>query len=185
MKIRRIVMGEPVAGMSVFSSIEEVPRLPLGPTAGRHYVWGCDELPQYPFNEAASYEPRSHFPPVGGLRVFVEEFPAGRERPETPEQEQGRAESNRLIAAESQSRREGSRPGMHQTDGLDIGIVISGKVTVEAEDGSSVTMGAGDIYIQPGALHAWSSDPDDPAVVAFVVLHRDDPRPGVPGPPAA
>jgi quercetin dioxygenase-like cupin family protein len=65
---------------------------------------------------------------------------------------------------------------MHQTNGLDIGIVISGEVTVDAEDGSSVTMGPGDIYIQPGAMHAWRTDPKNPGVMVFVVLQREEPR---------
>lgn len=175
--IRRIVMGEPGPGMSTFTSVEEVERVPLGPTAGRYYVWGCDELPRYPSYDTESYQPRSHFPPQGGVRVFIEEMAGTQETPLTEEQKRGREESTRLIAAESQGRRDGSKPGMHQTNGLDIGIVLSGEVTVEAEDGSSVTMRKGDVYIQPGALHLWHADPEDPAVVAFVVLHRPVVRP--------
>jgi quercetin dioxygenase-like cupin family protein len=175
-KIRRVVMGEPKPGMSTFTHVEEVQPLPLGPTTGRYYVWGCDELPQYPYHQTEPYVPRSHFPPPGGVRVFVEAS-FGAEPPETEEQRQAVEEAKRLRAAESSATNHGSRPGMHQTDGLDIGIVISGEITVEAEDGSSVTMRPGDIYIQPGAMHLWKTDPKTPAMVAFVILEREDPRP--------
>ena len=174
-KIRRVVMGEPTPGMSVFTDVSDVPMARFGATKGRYYVWGCDELPQYPYQETEPYIPRSHFPPAGGVRVFVEATGTG--PAETEEQQRALEQAQRLIAVEDQQRIDGSKPGMHQTSGLDIGVVISGAVTVTAEDGTSVTMGAGDIYIQPGALHQWHPDPEDPAVVVFVVLHREDARP--------
>jgi hypothetical protein len=175
-KIRRVVMGEPEPGKSVFTHVEEVKPVALGPHTGRYYVWGWDELPQYPHSQTAPYVPRSHFPPPGGVRVFVEAS-FGAESPVSEEQKKGLAEAQRLSAAEPNGMNRGTQPGMHQTNGLDIGVVISGEVIVEAEDGSSVTLSPGDIYIQPGAMHAWrTADPTNPAQVAFVVLHRPEPR---------
>ena len=73
------------------------------------------------------------------------------------------------MAAQSPNRAAGTHPGMHRTDTIDIGVVVSGHVRVEAEDGSSVTLRPGDVYVQNGAMHAWHEDPDDPALVVFVL----------------
>ena len=175
-RIRRVVMGEPSPGMSVFTDVSEVEPVPLGPTTRRYYVWGCDELPQYPYHETEPYVPRSHFPPPGGVRVFVEQS-FGVQAAESEAEKQGQEKARQLSAAEPNGMRAGTKPGMHQTNGFDVGIVISGEITVTAEDGTSHVMGPGDIYIQPGAMHQWHTDPENPAVMAFVVVQRDDPRP--------
>jgi len=46
-------------------------------------------------------------------------------------------------------------PGMHTTDTVDYGVVISGKVTLELDDGETVDLEPGDIVIQNGTRHAW------------------------------
>jgi hypothetical protein len=63
-----------------------------------------------------------------------------------------------------------SRPGMQRTDSIDIGVVVSGEISIEADDGSTVVLGPGDVYIQHGALHKWHANPDNPAHVVFVLV---------------
>lgn len=66
------------------------------------------------------------------------------------------------------------RPGgaspMHRTNSLDYGIVVSGTVELELDDGDVTRLGAGDIVIQRGTIHAWRNpSPDVPARIVFVL----------------
>jgi quercetin dioxygenase-like cupin family protein len=61
-----------------------------------------------------------------------------------------------------------ARPGMHSTDTVDVGIVIEGEATVEASDGTKVTLGPGDVYVCNGALHRWHYD--KPTHIVFIVF---------------
>ena len=59
--------------------------------------------------------------------------------------------------------------GMHRSDTIDIAVVVSGELTVEAGDGTTTVLGPGDVYVQNGAMHS-CSEPEDPAHVVFIVL---------------
>jgi uncharacterized cupin superfamily protein len=57
---------------------------------------------------------------------------------------------------------------MHRTDSIEIGVVVSGEVVVEAASGEQVSLRAGDVYVQNGAMHRWRPDRQVPAHVVFV-----------------
>ncbi|MFK8017716.1 MAG: cupin domain-containing protein [Gammaproteobacteria bacterium] len=44
---------------------------------------------------------------------------------------------------------------MHRTNSLDYGIVVSGEVELELDDGVLEVCGAGDIIVQRGTIHLW------------------------------
>lgn len=44
---------------------------------------------------------------------------------------------------------------MHRTNSLDYGIVLSGQVELELDDGVRTTCGPGDIIVQRGTMHLW------------------------------
>ena len=48
----------------------------------------------------------------------------------------------------------GSSP-MHRTNSIDYGIVLSGEVELELDDGIVTTAGPGDIIVQRGTMHLW------------------------------
>ena len=48
-----------------------------------------------------------------------------------------------------------SNSGMHRSDSLDYGIVISGHIELELDDGSRTLLGPGDIIVQRGTIHSW------------------------------
>ena len=48
----------------------------------------------------------------------------------------------------------GSSP-MHRTNSIDYGIVLSGQVELELDDGVVTTAGPGDIIVQRGTMHLW------------------------------
>lgn len=56
------------------------------------------------------------------------------------------------------------RPGFHRTDTVDYVHVLSGRLTLELENGA-VVVEAGDFVVQRGTWHAWRNNDDVPAVV--------------------
>lgn len=44
---------------------------------------------------------------------------------------------------------------MHRTNSLDYGIVLSGQLELELDDGAKTLLGPGDIVIQRGTMHLW------------------------------
>jgi hypothetical protein len=165
-RVRRVVMGEPEPGKAVFTHVEEVE--PVEGAGGKlWFVWGFDETPRLPHHGNEPYTPRSWFPAPGGLRVIAMRL--------GDESIEGTAEGaelvTRLQAAEPAGMiHDPERPGMHRSDSIDVAVIVSGEVITEAEDGSTVTLGPGDVYVQNGAMHNWRSNPDNPAHIVFVVV---------------
>jgi quercetin dioxygenase-like cupin family protein len=65
---------------------------------------------------------------------------------------------------------DGDKPGMHRTDSTDFGIVLSGNVAVELDDGVEVLLSPGDVVVQNGTRHRWRVVGDVPATVAAVLI---------------
>jgi hypothetical protein len=170
--VRRIVMGESAEGRSVFTHVDEVPALAPSEEFLQYYIWGWDKTPTLPYRGASPYVETSHFPPVGGVRVTANLFggDVASSQSYSGGGRQDAAEFDRLLQAVQVNRVVGSPAGMHRTDTVDIGVVIAGEVTVEAEDGSAVVMRAGDVYIQNGASHLWRTNPENPALVVVIIF---------------
>jgi quercetin dioxygenase-like cupin family protein len=72
---------------------------------------------------------------------------------------------------------------MHRTNSIDYGIVISGEVELELDDGAKTTVGEGGIIVQRGTNHLWRNASDKPCRIAFVLieapayLHNGQPLP--------
>lgn len=49
----------------------------------------------------------------------------------------------------------GGTSPMHRTNSIDYGIVMSGEVELELDDGAVTTAGPGDIIVQRGTMHLW------------------------------
>jgi quercetin dioxygenase-like cupin family protein len=64
----------------------------------------------------------------------------------------------------------GRRSPMHRTSSLDYGIVISGEVHLELDEGRTVKLVAGDVVVQRGTIHAWDNRSSDFARMAFVLI---------------
>lgn len=65
----------------------------------------------------------------------------------------------------------GRKSAMHRTDSLDYGIVMSGSVELELDDGAVTRMEAGDIIVQRGTIHAWRNpSTDTPVRIAFILI---------------
>lgn len=172
--IRRVVTGETEDGRGVFTHVEEVVPLILGQS--RWFgVWGWDEPPTFPYRSTEPYVARSAFPdPTGrGVRINVVEFPPGSgvaERTGSGSLDMASAEEwQRLVQAQPHGHLLDPETGMHSTDSVDIGIVLSGEVWVEQDEGE-VALRPGDVYVQNGATHAWRNRSEEPCMVVFILM---------------
>lgn len=64
----------------------------------------------------------------------------------------------------------GHRSAMHRTSSLDYGIVLSGEVHLELDQGRTVKLCAGDVVVQRGTIHAWENRGGEFARMAFVLI---------------
>jgi len=60
-------------------------------------------------------------------------------------------------------------PTMHKTNSIDYLIVISGEMTMEMEDGSTL-LKQGDCIVQRGTNHAWINSSDTPCLLAAILI---------------
>jgi mannose-6-phosphate isomerase-like protein (cupin superfamily) len=60
-------------------------------------------------------------------------------------------------------------PGMHRTESIDFGVVVSGRVILDLEDGQ-VELGPGDSVVQRGTWHAWLNPWEEPCVFVATML---------------
>jgi quercetin dioxygenase-like cupin family protein len=59
---------------------------------------------------------------------------------------------------------------MHRTQSLDYGVVLSGSIVLELDDGAAVTLAAGDVLVQRGVIHNWINRGDEACTIAFVLI---------------
>ncbi len=64
----------------------------------------------------------------------------------------------------------GHRSPMHRTQTIDYGVVIEGSIDLELDDGATMSLGAGEVVVQRGTIHAWVNSTDKPCRIAFIVL---------------
>ncbi|HZS22603.1 MAG TPA: cupin domain-containing protein [Pseudonocardiaceae bacterium] len=174
-KVRRVVTGQDATGKSIFVSDEHVEPITLTPVPGLKFypLWSADETPQLPSARTHSAQSR-YFPPTGGFRWLICALP--------------QESVNVLKACDVQALRdeaanklpglidvlEDDHPGMHTTDTIDVGVILSGQVTLELDDEAVVTLGPGDTFVQNGTRHAWHNRGDVPVVICFSLIgaHR-------------
>jgi quercetin dioxygenase-like cupin family protein len=60
-------------------------------------------------------------------------------------------------------------PGMHTTRTIDYGIVLSGEIDLELDEGVA-HLRPGDVVVQRGTRHAWRNRGTEPCTVAFVLI---------------
>jgi quercetin dioxygenase-like cupin family protein len=57
----------------------------------------------------------------------------------------------------------------HRTNSIDYGIVLSGQVELELDDGARTILGPGNICVQRGTMHLWRTIGDEPCRIVFVL----------------
>jgi mannose-6-phosphate isomerase-like protein (cupin superfamily) len=163
--VRRVVTGEN-DGEAVFAKVEEVAPIPGTTIYG---AWGWDQMPRLPQLPSGPYEHRSVFPPAGGVRVNVMEFPPGSTDKTGPTPGEN-AEWDSVLTAVPVHRERGADTRFVATDTIDIVVVIDGEVVVELDDGREQTLRQGDVLVQNATRHHWANRSDKPCLMAAVVF---------------
>jgi len=65
---------------------------------------------------------------------------------------------------------ESNGSGMHRTNTVDYGIVLSGRIWLELDDGVKEKLQQGDCVIQNGTRHAWRNEFEEPCLMAFIMI---------------
>ena len=174
LQVRRVVTGHDDNGKAVFVSDGPPARVvdPTGMNVEYVEVWATEDVPTVPIDPSIDppAQVSSLLPGPNGSRFRFVLFPPedqlfepgadiGRAMREFAEQATGFGE---VLEADN--------PGMHTTDTVDYGIVISGELDLELDDGAEVHMKAGDVVVQNGTRHAWRNRSGQPAVMAFIMF---------------
>lgn len=59
---------------------------------------------------------------------------------------------------------------MHRTNSIDYGIVLSGEIELELDDGVKKTVRENGIIVQRGTNHLWRNTSDKPCRIAFILI---------------
>ncbi|RTL68631.1 MAG: cupin domain-containing protein [Pseudonocardiaceae bacterium] len=62
--------------------------------------------------------------------------------------------------------------GMHATQTVDLGSVLSGEVTLVLESGEEIALQSGDVFVLEGVPHAWRNTSGVPCIASIVMLSR-------------
>jgi len=170
MQVRRLVTGHNNDSKAVFASDEVIaPLVVPGINLEFLRLWGGDKLSTFP-DDGVEPEYRTYFPPQSGFRFGIFTIPPA--RPSSLDPEQRRAaykEMERLLPGLAQHMEPGN-PGMHTSDSIDFGYVVSGSVWLELDDGTSKELHAGDTYVQNGTRHAWRNRGAEPCSILVVLI---------------
>jgi hypothetical protein len=167
MQVRQVVTGHDAKGRAVFVRDEQVDGMPIPGLGELAFLWNADEPATYP-NAGNNPGAPGIFPPVGGIRFIMSTYlPGGVVAPEpTPE-----------MHIE-----DGDEPGFHRTDTTDFGVLLSGNIVAELDDGAEVLLSPGDVRCRTElvTVGAWlgtrrppwllsSSEPADFSGVGYIL----------------
>ena len=161
--VHLVVTGHDEKGRSVFVRDDKVEGVDV-PGMGQLLVaWSTDQPMSYPDDGTDPAAP-GVFPPLGGFRCLVADI-APEDGPATISGDAGGEALSGLADVVEED-----DPGMHRTDTTDFGIVLSGTIVLELDDGAEVTLNAGDLVVQNGTRHRWRNPGDTTARICFVVI---------------
>jgi len=158
-KVRTVVTGHDAKGRAVFVRDEQVDGTPIPGLGELAFLWNADEPATYP-NAGNNPAAPGIFPPVGGIRYIIGTYLPGVIAPEpTPE-----------MHLEDGDEPGGANDGFHRTDTTDFGVLLSGNMALELDDGAEVVLSPGDVLIENGTRHRWRVVGDVPATLASFII---------------
>jgi len=176
-EMRRVVTGLTDEGKSVFVSDGEPPRsctIDELPSFRMTEVWATEDTATIPYEEGdITTEISSLIPGLKGTRFRVCWYYPEKELIEALQKGADVATVLEKFAKGAPGIAEAmepDNPGMHTTDTIDYGIVISGEIDLELDDGAEVHLKPGDCVVQNGTRHAWRNRGSEPCAVAFVMI---------------
>jgi hypothetical protein len=157
--VRLMVTGHDQDGRATVAGDGPVEPIVLPSGAALHLLWGRDDAPKFPDDGRASdYD--TYFPPPGGFRFSLFTVPpAAGDGPKPAPRGTPPSDIGRYV-----------KPGgVHVTPSVDCGVVLSGEVWLELEDGAEQHLRTGDAFVQNGNRHAWRNHGSEPAVLALFI----------------
>jgi hypothetical protein len=183
--VRRVVTGHDDAGKAVFISDGEPARsvhFDNLPGLAFFELWATDDVARTPVdNFDPSADMQSFVPAPVGTRFRIVRFPSGLEMAKLIESGFDPAAFRREYTSKVPGLgevHEVEDPSMHQTDTIDYGIVISGEIDLELDDGKEAHLKAGDCVVQNGTRHGWRNRGAEPCVMAFIMIGAERARRG-------
>jgi len=171
--MKRVVTGFNGDGASIFVSQDEPATTYENTGIKWTEIWSSyphDLLPidpnSGPKREAVN---DSVFPSKGKTIFRVLEFAPNLIDPATLNETE-LAEMNKVLPGLA-SHMEPGNPGMHTTDSIDYGVILSGKIKMELDDGQTAELCPGDVWIQNGTRHAWRVE--EKCLMAVVLVGVD------------
>jgi hypothetical protein len=126
-------------------------------------LWNADEPATYP-NAGSNPAAPGIYPPLGGIRFLIGTYVPGDFI--APEPVPG-------MHLEDGDEPGGANDGFHRTDTTDFGVLISGNMALQLDDGAEVSLSPGDVLIENGTRHRWRVVGDKPAtMVSFIIGAR-------------
>ncbi len=171
MNIRQFVTGNDKQGNAIFMANNDVIPVEgdLLPGFKTFELWSTKNGSVVP-HKGELNQVDNYFPEVNGSVFRVITFPA---------QVNGQSPFNfsEEAVAEMQTKLPGliehlepENPGMHTTNSIDYGIVISGEIYLELDNGEERLLTTGNCVVQNGTRHAWVNKSNKPATMAFILL---------------
>jgi len=156
MQVRQVVTGHDARGRSVFARDEHVDAMPIQGLGELALLWSANKPATYP-NGGDNPRAPGIFPPLGGVRFIMATY--------SPEYD--------VIAPEPLPEfhvEDGDEPGFHWTDTTDFGVLISGNLAVQLDEGAEVVLSPGDVFVENGTRHRFRVVGDAPATMASFIV---------------
>jgi mannose-6-phosphate isomerase-like protein (cupin superfamily) len=167
--MKRVVTGHDGAGKAVFAAVGPPPEYSpeIEPGANYKFIWALQGGASIP---ADVREPiwSTYFPRPHGSRFLIVTFPPA-SAGDVQNINAGLIEFEKHLPG-ALSYFENLDSGMHTTPTVDYGVVLSGSIALELDNGVEVEMGPGDCLVQNGTRHAWHNRTPEPCVIAFVTI---------------
>jgi hypothetical protein len=160
LKVRTVVTGHDSKGRPVFVQDEQVDGTPIPGLGELAFLWNADEPATYP-NAGKNPGAPGIFPPVGGIRYIIGTYLPGEFIAPEPTPE---------MHLEDGDGPGGANDGFHRTDTTDFGVLLSGNMALELDDGAEVVLSPGDVLIENGTRHRWRVVGDVPATLASFII---------------
>ena len=164
MKVRKVVTGHDAKGRAVIVRDEQVDGTTIPGLGELAFLWNANEPAIYP-NAGNNPAAPGIFPPVGGIRFIIGTYSPGDFIAPEPTPEMHLEDGDELG---------GANGGFHRTDTTDFGVVLSGNLALQLDDGAEVSLSPGDVLIENGTRHRWRVVGNVPATMASFIIgaHR-------------
>jgi quercetin dioxygenase-like cupin family protein len=60
--------------------------------------------------------------------------------------------------------------GMHETPTVDLGVILSGRISLVLEDASTVELATGDLFVLRGARHTWVNADSESCLMCIALV---------------